>query len=405
MAKAQITLVASCLFGLEHLLGGEIDALGYERIKTIDGRVYFKGPLEAIAECCLWLRYAERLYLLLGSFRAESFSQLYDGTRALPLSEWIGPEDAFPVKGHAIKSRLFSIPDCQKIVKKAAVDALGAEYGITHFEETGAKFQIEFFILRDEADIMIDLCGTPLHKRGYRAIAGEAPLRETLAAAVAATARPREDVLFWDPFCGSGTIAIEAAMQMNHIAPGLGRTFAAEAFDSLPRELFDRARRDAREQRRSSEFEAYASDIDPKMVELAKKNAQTAGVADCIRIFCRDALSIEMGGRRGTVVCNPPYGERMMSPEQVRVLYRRMGEHFATLDRWQIYILTAAEDFEMLYGRRADKRRRLYNGMLRCELFQYFKNGDRNAPGKTAHAGKGVPFAREKQFKKEGSTT
>lgn len=401
MAQTQITLVASCLFGLEHLLGEEIDALGYRRLKTIDGRVYFEGPMEAIARCCLWLRYAERLYLLLGSFHAESFTELYDGTRALALSEWIGPEDAFPVKGHTVKSRLFSVPDCQKIVKKAAVDALGAEYGIVRFEETGAKFQIEFFILRNEADIMIDLCGTPLHKRGYRALAGEAPLRETLAAAVAATARPREDVLFWDPFCGSGTIAIEAAMLMNHIAPGLLRGFAAEQFDSVPQGLFRLAREQAHQERRYSGFSVYASDIDPQMTALAKKNAVQAGVAESIKIFCKDALTIETGGRRGTIVCNPPYGERMMSPEQVRVLYRRMGEHFSGLDRWQIYILTAAEDFEMLYGRRADKRRRLYNGMLRCELYQYFKNQG----GKTVPADRAKPRARAQQFKKEGTPT
>ena len=374
MAQTMVTLVATCLFGLESLLGAEIDALGYERLSTIDGRVTFRGSLEAIARCNIWLRYAERLYLLLGTFTAESFTQLYDGCRALPWEDWIGPEDAFPVSGHALKSRLFSLPDCQKIVKKAVVDRLGAHYGIQWFPEEHAKYQIVFFILRDQADLMIDLSGTPLHKRGWRQHAGEAPLRETLAAAIARLARPRAEVLFWDPFCGSGTIAIEAALLMTNTAPGLGRSFAAESFDALPHTLFPRAREEARAARCSSDFTVYASDIDPDMVALAGANAARAGVAGQLHCFCQDALTIQTQGRRGTVVCNPPYGERMLDSVQAQILYRKMGAHFRTLDRWQIYILTADAEFERIYGRKADKRRRLYNGMLRCTLYQYFKN-------------------------------
>ena len=221
-------LVATCLFGLEHLLGEEIDKLGYERVSTINGRVTFIGDEQAVALSNVFLRYAERVFIKLGSFRATSFEELFEGTRSLPWAEFIGRNDAFPVKGHSIKSQLFSIPDCQAIIKKAVVRSMSEVYGISVFPEEGVKYQIEFFILNDEATLMIDTTGEPLHKRGYRRESNAAPIRETLAAAIVATSRPREDVLMWDPMCGSGTLAIEAAMQMRNIAPGMRRRFAAE---------------------------------------------------------------------------------------------------------------------------------------------------------------------------------
>ena len=224
----KLDLVATCLFGLEHLLGEEIEALGYERISTIDGRITFLGDEEAVALSNIFLRYAERVYIKVGSFRAESFEELFEGTRALPWADYIGKDDIFPVKGHAIRSKLHSIPDCQAIVKKAVVRAMTERYGISIFPEEGVKYQIEFFILNDVATLMIDTSGTPLHKRGYRRDSLGAPIRETLAAAIAAISRPRENVLLWDPMCGSGTIAIEAAMMMRKIAPGVRRSFAAE---------------------------------------------------------------------------------------------------------------------------------------------------------------------------------
>ena len=222
----KLELVATCLFGLEKLLGEEIDALGYERTETIDGRVTFIGDERAIYRANLHLRFAERVFIKVGSFKAESFEELFEGTRALEWEKFIGSEDAFPVKGHSIKSTLFSLPDCQSIVKKAIVQRLSSIYGISWFSEEGVKYQVEFFILKNVATLMIDTSGIALHKRGYRIEAGAAPLRETLAAAVAATSRPREDVLLWDPFCGSGTIAIEAALMMTKCAPGLARHFA-----------------------------------------------------------------------------------------------------------------------------------------------------------------------------------
>lgn len=369
----KLQLVATCLFGLEHLLGEEIEALGYERISTIDGRVTFMGDEEAVALSNIFLRYAERVFIKVGSFRAESFEELFEGTRSLPWSDFVGRDDAFPVKGHAIKSKLHSIPDCQAIVKKAVVRSMSANYGIDIFPETGVKYQIEFFILNDEATLMIDTSGTALHKRGYRKDALGAPIRETLAAAIAATSRPRENVLLWDPMCGSGTIAIEAAMMMRNIAPGRSRHFAAEEFPFIGKKIWDSAREEAFDVESDTPFEAYASDIDPDAVKLAEKNVRLAGVEKNVKVFGMDARKISAEGRRGTIVTNPPYGERLGTLREAEALYREIGEHFRSLSPWQVYVITSHPAFEKFYGKRADKVRKLYNGMLPCYLYQYFK--------------------------------
>ena len=370
----KIRMVATCLFGLEKLLGEEIDRLGGVRVETIDGRVTFDGDEHVLARANINLRFAERVFISLGSFPAYSFDQLFEGTKALPWENFIGKLDAFPVKGHAIRSKLYSLPDCQSIVKKAVVDRLSGVYGMRIFPEEKVKYQIEFFILKDMATLMIDTSGTALHKRGYRPASGEAPLRETLAAAVAAIARPREDVLFWDPFCGSGTIAIEAAMQVTNTPAGLGRSFAGEEFSFIPHSVWENERDRARSGIiKDSAFEAFASDIDGEVLEKARANASRAGVDKHIKIFGADARDIKKLDRRGTIACNPPYGERLMTPREVEQLYRAMGRAFEALAPWQIYVLTSAENFERLYGRRADKTRKLYNGMIPCQLYQYFK--------------------------------
>lgn len=370
----KLQMIATCLFGLEKLLGEELDALGAHRTDTMDGRVSFEGDEHILAAANIRLRCAERVYISLGSFEATSFEQLFEGCRALPWEEWIGREDVFPVKGHSIRSALFSVPDCQSILKKAVVERLRSVYGAGWLPETGIKYQIEFFLFKDRVTLMIDSSGVPLHKRGYRPAAGEAPLRETLAAAIAMISRPREDVLFWDPFCGSGTIAIEAAMIATRQAPGIDRHFAAERFGQIEASVWHDERVRARSEILvDSGFEAYASDIDPEVLAVAKENAERAGVDDRIRFFVKNALDIRKENRRGTIVCNPPYGERLMTPEQVRALYRDMGKTFSALEPWQIYILTSSEEFERLYGRRADKVRKLYNGMIPCRLYQYFK--------------------------------
>ena len=367
-------LVATCLFGLEHLLGEEIDKLGYTRTSTINGRVSFLGDSEAVALANVFLRYAERVYIKVGSFRAQSFEELFEGTRALSWERFIGKNDAFPVKGHAIKSKLHSVPDCQAIIKKAIVRSLSVPYGISVFPEDGIKYQVEFFILNDEATLMIDTSGEPLHKRGYRREANAAPIRETLAAAIAATSRPREDVLLWDPMCGSGTIAIEAAMIMRNVAPGMKRRFAAEAYPFIDAELWQNARDEAREGITPSDFVAFASDIDESALKIAKDNAYRAGVLNSLRIFKQDARTIGAPGRRGTIVTNPPYGERLGTLVEVEELYREIGIHFRSLAPWQVYVITSHDGFERLYGKRADKVRKLYNGMIPCYLYQFFKN-------------------------------
>ncbi len=370
----QYKFVATCLFGLEHTLGEEIDALGYKRLETLDGRIIFEGDINAVPRTNIWLRTAERVFILLGRFRATTFSELFDGTYDIPWEEWVGKDDAFPVKGHAIKSTLFSIPDCQSIVKKAAVRRLSDKYGISWFQETGAKYQIEFFILKDEAFVMIDTSGVALHKRGYRPQTLVSPLRETLAAAMAKMARPREDVLFWDPFCGSATIPIEASLIMTNTAPGLYRGFAGQGFAALPAEMWKEAKEEAYDLiNYDTKFEAYASDISPEALKNARSAISKSGMKERVKLFERNALEISTEGRRGTIVCNPPYGERLGTLEEAEKLYRDMGKHFKTLDSWQIYVITSHERFEKLYGRRADKVRKLYNGMIPCYYYQFFR--------------------------------
>ena len=382
----KLTLVATCMFGLEKLLGEEIDALGLRRLDTMDGRITFEGEPADIPRANIALRCAERVFVRLGQFPASSFAELFDGTKALPWEDWIGRTDAFPVKGHSIKSALTSIPDCQSIVKKAVVERLHDRYGISWFEETGVKYQIEFFIFKDVASLMIDTSGVALHKRGYRPEAGAAPLRETLAAALALTARPREDILFWDPFCGSGTIAIEAAMIVSGRAPGLGRSFASEQFANIPKPLWDNARAEAEARIRTDcHFEAYASDIDEDILDITYENALRAGVEPYLNIFQADARRIKREDRKGTVVCNPPYGERMGEREEIERLYQQLGGAFKALYPWQIYVLTSSDRFDRLYGQRADKIKKLYNGMLPCYLYEYFKPAEaRSENGRTA---------------------
>ena len=382
----KLTLVATCMFGLEKILGEEIDALGLTRLDTMDGRVTFEGTEADIPRANIALRCAERVFVHLGAFPARSFAELFDGVRGLPWEDWVGRTDAFPVKGHSIKSGLTSVPDCQSIVKKAIVERLKDKYGISWFEETGVKYQVEFFLFKDVAHLMIDTSGVALHKRGYRPEAGAAPLRETLAAALVYTARPREDVLFWDPFCGSGTIAIEAAMMVSGRAPGLGRSFAGEAFANVPKTLWDDARAEAQSKIRTDcKFEVYASDIDEDILDVTYENALRAGVEEYINIFRADARTIKKEDRKGTIVCNPPYGERMGEREEIERLYQQLGGSFKALYPWQIYVLTSSDRFDRLYGQRADKIKKLYNGMLPCYLYQYFKPAEaREEKGRTA---------------------
>ena len=365
------TYVATCLFGLEKPLGAEIDALGLRRLFTMDGRVAFSGTAADCARANINLRCAERVYILVGSFPAPTFDALYEGTKALEWESFIGRDDAFPVKGHSIKSALTSIPDCQRIIKKAAADRLGGRYGLLRMPETGVKYQIEFFIFKNEAHLMLDTSGVALHKRGYRPEANAAPLRETLAAALVMNARLRDDVLLWDPFCGSGTIAIEGVMLMTNRAPGLFRSFAGEKFAALPQKLWDDARDEAEAAVRDTDFRARGSDIDPDAITTARANARRAGVSKYIDFFTADATKIQKPDCRGTLICNPPYGERLSDRKACETLYRDMGQMLRANPGWSLSAITSHPGFERCFGRRADKKRRFYNGRLECEFMTF----------------------------------
>ena len=366
--------IATCLFGLEKFLGDEIEALGLKKLDTMDGRVTFEGEPIDCARANIHLRTAERVLIKIGSFPATDFSMLFDGTKALPWERFIGETDQFPVRGHSIRSGLTSVPDCQSIIKKAVVSRLQESYSYERFPETGVKYQIEFFLFKDVVTLMLDTSGDPLHKRGYRPASGGAPLRETLAAAMVMNARLTDEILLWDPFCGSGTILIEAVMLMNRIAPGLDRSFAGEEFACLPPELWEAARAEAEELIRfDSAFEAWGSDIDDEVLAIAKENALRAGVLDQIKFFHADAREIRKpADRKGTILTNPPYGERLLTVEKVERLYCEIGTSFRNFAPWQIYVLTMSETFERSYGQRADRVRKLYNGMIPCNLYQYY---------------------------------
>lgn len=366
-------LVAPCLFGLESFVAREVRDLGYETVSVTDGRVVFKGDSSAIVRSNLWLRCAERVLIKVGEFPASTFDQLYEGTKSLPWEQLLGKLDQFPVNGHALKSKLFSIPDCQSIIKKAIVDRLKQKYQVSWFEESGPKHAVSFLIMKDVACLMLDTTGDGLHKRGYREQSNMAPLRETLAAAIVKISRWRPGNPLWDPMCGSGTIPIEAAMLGRNIAPGLKRNFACEAWDLIPPQLFQSAREEAVSQINQLSFVVTASDIDQSCVSLTLKNAGLAGVSKNLSCRQMDACEIHPQEPRGTLICNPPWGERLMEIGQSEDLYQRMGKAFLALSGWNYYILSYNKDFERLFGKRCDKKRKLYNGMKQCELFQYFK--------------------------------
>lgn len=366
-------IIAPCLFGLESVLGHEARSIGGGGVEVADGRVSFTGDEAVLARANLWLRCAERVCIVLGSFRATSFEELFEGVVKLPLEELIGRKDAFPVKGWSLKSGLHSIPDCQSIIKRAAVKRLEQAYGQAWFEETGPVHQIRFSILKDEVAIMLDTSGVGLHKRGYRAQSTEAPIKETLAAGIADLARIRPNDTVFDPMCGSGTLLIESALRACNIAPGLRRKFAAENWDAIPKQVWANERKAATEAvRQDVEFKAHGFDIDPEAVRLTVENAGKAGVGKRVSALRRDIGQYSAAGEKAIVLCNPPYGERLLEIKQAEELYRRMGEAFAKSPGHSYYVISPHEQFEEFFGRRADKRRKLYNGMIKCQLFMYF---------------------------------
>ncbi len=369
-----LTMIAPCLFGLEAPLAYEAKTLGLQEVRAENGRVCFCGEPADLVRANLHLRYAERVLLCLGEFEARSFEELFEGVRRLDWQDWIGKKDAFPVKGHAISSQLHSVPDCQAIIKKAVVEKLKTVYHLPWFEETGPRHQIQFSILKDRVTVALDTTGAGLHKRGYRAVSTLAPIKETLAAGLLDIARYKPDKPLFDPMCGSGTFLIEAAMQAKGIAPGLRRRFAAQEWEQIPAALWTRQREEAMAKVRSGDAAPIEGwDIDPSAVELARANAKKAGVDDLIHVSVRDIAAFSSMEARGMAVTNPPYGERLLDRDAARALYRTMGKVFTKKDGWSYFIISPDEAFEHYFGRPADKKRKLYNGMLKCEFFQYFR--------------------------------
>ncbi len=364
-------LCVPCLLGLEAPIAGELRHMRMENVTSENGRVYFTGGAEAVAKANLNLRAGERVLIEMGRFAADSFDRLFEGVRALPWERLIPKNGAFPVKGHCLNSRLLSVPDCQKIIKKAIVERLKQVYGIAWFPEDGPLYQVQFTIMKDCASVCVDTSGVSLHKRGYRPAHAAAPLRETLAAALVLLAgyRGRED--FADPFCGSGTIPIEAALLAKNRAPGLNRTFAASNWPDFPAALWEEAREEARSREFHGDYRIYGSDIDPKAVALAEMNAKRAGVADCVRFSVADAAQFDRRTENGILVTNPPYGERLLEKRQAEALYAAFGAAYRRMEHWKLYLLSAHTEFERSFGRSADKKRKLYNGMLKCDLFMY----------------------------------
>lgn len=366
-----LTLCAPCLFGLEGPVGNELRHMGMGDVAPENGRVRFRTDENGMAAANLRSRFAERILIELGRFRAVSFDELFEGVRALPLERYIPANGAFPVKGFSLDSALHSVPDCQRIIKKAAAARLGRAYGKEWLAEDGALHQIQFSIMKDEVVVYLDTTGTGLHKRGYRPAQAAAPLRETLAAAMVDIAGYRGRGELRDPFCGAGTIAIEAALAAKNRAPGLNRHFAAESWPLFPAKLWERSREEARAREFHGEYSILGTDIDPKMIELARANAERAGVDDCVRFAVADAREFADATERGVIVTNPPYGERLLDLRAAEELYRDFGAAVRKTEGWKLCLLSADEEFERVFGGRADKRRKLYNGMIKCELFIY----------------------------------
>lgn len=364
--------VVPCLFGLEGPAAEELRRMDIQNVRAENGRVRFSGNVRDCAKANIRLRTGERVLLCLGSFEAASFDELFEGVRALPLSRFIPRDGQFPVKGYCLNSALHSVPDCQRIIKKAAATALGAAYGVSWLPETGALYQLQFSIIKDRVELYLDTTGTPLFKRGYRPGHVAAPLRETLAAALVGFARYRGRDAFFDPFCGSGTIPIEAALIARNRAPGLERTFAAQKWETVPASVWSDAAEEARSLEYHGEYAIFASDIDPKAVSLSRENARRAGVEGDIVFSVADARSLAAPAEKGVIVCNPPYGERMLERDEARQLYRAFGRAVAGLPDWKRFVICSDPDFERFFGRAADKKRKLYNGMLQCNLYMYF---------------------------------
>lgn len=367
-------MTAPCLFGLEGLVADELRFMGAENVLAENGRVFFEGNESVLARANINSRFAERILIVLDRFEAHSFEELFQGVKALPWSEFIGSTDTFPVKGYSISSDLHSVPDCQRIIKKAVVESMKEDYGISLFEETGPVHQIQFSIMKNQVTVMLDTTGVGLHKRGYRPESNDAPIRETLAAAMCQLSRLRHYHTLYDPCCGSGTILIEGAMLANNIAPGINRNFECDRWGFIPEKVWMQERERCHELiKTDTDFHAFGSDIDNHALELTLTNAKRIKADKFITVSQADVSDFNPTTEKGTLVTNPPYGERMLDVKNAEAIYRIMGERFVSKYGWSYGIISPDEEFEKVFGRKADKRRKLYNGMIKCQYYMYFK--------------------------------
>ena len=366
--------VAPCLLGLEGLAANDLKFKGISDVRAENGRVLFSGDESVLVRANLCSSLCARVFIMMAEFEARDFDALFEGVKAADWSRFIGKRDAFPVKGSSLDSDLSSIPACQKIIKKAVVEKLRETYRTSWFEEDGGVHQIQFRIFKNRVSVYLDTTGAALNKRGYRALSNDAPMKETLAAAMADLARVRRDHLVVDPFCGSGTILIEAARKALHIMPGIDRSFAFEQWAQIDPAVIENERMRARdEEDHDAAFTAYGFDIDEDSLEIARRNASLARVADRIVFEKRDIRDYADSFERVSVITNPPYGERLLDIQAARELYRAMGERFVQKPSHSYTIITPDESFERAFGRPADKRRKLYNGSIKCQVYMYFK--------------------------------
>ncbi len=368
-----IKFCCPCHFGLESVLKFEAGKIGGENVCAEDGKVCFEGDFETLAAANLWLRTAERVLIVMGSFEAQSFEELFQGVKGIAWEDYIAPNDAFPVKaGHSLNSKLSSIPDCQAIIKKAIVERLKTKYGVSWFAETDAPRTVRFSIIKDTVSIWLDTSGDGLHKRGYRRRSNAAPIKETLAAGIIDFARVKVDTELCDPMCGSGTFLIEGAYRALSVAPGIRRRFAAERWQQIPSDIWQKKRNEAKEAiNKGGKFRAFGFDIDPDCADLSLDNARKAGVASRINVQQADAAKF-VRRENSIVICNPPYGERLMEIRQAEELYKMLGQRLCPDKQHPCYIISPHEDFEKFFGKKADKRRKLYNGMIKCQLYMYY---------------------------------
>ncbi|MBN7744299.1 class I SAM-dependent RNA methyltransferase [Bacillus velezensis] len=368
------TLIATAPMGIEAIVAKEVRDLGYE-CKVDNGKVIFEGDALAICRANLWLRTADRIKVQVAEFQAKTFDELFEKTKAIDWRAYIPENAKFPVIGKSVKSVLASVPDCQRIVKKAIAEKLKLQSGKQNewIEETGPEYKVEISLLKDKAVLTLDSSGTGLHKRGYRVDQGGAPIKETLAAALIQLTNWTPDRPFVDPFCGSGTIAIEAALIGQNIAPGFNRDFVSEDWEWIGKELWDKARLEVEEKANYDQpLQIFASDVDHRMVNIAKENAEEAGLGDLIECKQMRVQDFTTKLEYGVIVGNPPYGERLGEKREVEQMYKEMGRAFESLDTWSVYMLTSNEQFEEVYGRKVTKKRKLFNGFIKTDYYQYW---------------------------------